>query len=529
MIVTGDRRTRAMYISLTVVLTLLMFAGLPPAARALEPTSSASVENLLPSFEDFEWTYFGIAGYGHEMAVESIVRTEEGRTYEVSGEVFDLSGGEAEGDFSLAMQYLVTPDVLIQEHTGDQLLESRYDRLELIRTPLQEGHTWTQEVDAGGGDMQTLECVITAVQLEDGLRSYTVEYREADGPHWERREITETLGVTSFTRYMVGEDEPYEAGYSIHREESGIDIEGHFQDVEVEAWFAGDLAPLVAMNLFEGYPDGTFRPGSEITAAEFIKMIVAARGYREVPGQTTWYTPYVERAMSLGILEAGLLEDLDRPIHREVMTVLMVRAIGASPSPGDLDFEDADAIDSRFRDYVATAVNLGVIAGYPDGSFRPRESASRAEAAKLLWATARAIEVEPLLPADTLELEREFRDRLFQDTVDGEGFLPEVRDFDDAASLIDYLAEIMDRDLAEGYVEDFYEEEDGVLYLIPRDGPTFIEEEVPFGVYVQHPGRYYLMQEHQSELVGGRYRLRVDYQYAGESWIILDRQIEVFD
>ena len=534
MIFAGDHRKSAMCTSLGVVLALFLLTGFSTTAQAVEPTSSMRVPDLVPPFEDFEWTYFGIGGYGHEMVVESILREDDRLEYEVLGEVFDLSGGEAGGDFSLTVRYTVQPEVLIQEHDGEQMLESRYDRVELIRTPLEEGNSWTQEVADDGGEVQTLECVITNVKFEDGLRTYTVEYRDMEGPYWERREITEGLGITSFARYMSGDDADYEVGYSIHREGSGVDIDGTFQDVESEAWFIGDLGPLVVMELFEGYPDGTFRPDSEITAAEFIKLIVAARGYHETPGEATWYTPYVERAMSLGILEEGLIEDLDLPISREVMTVLMVRAIGETPVAGTLDFDDADAIDSRFRDYVTAAVDRGIIAGYPDGSFRPGESASRAEAAKLLWATARAIEIDPFLPADALELEREFRDRLFQETVDGEGTFPRVRDFDDAASLVDYLAEIMDRALAEEYVEeffeeDFYDEDDGALYLIPRDGPTFIEEEASFQLHVQNPRRYYLIQDHHSELVGGRYRLRLDYRYSGDSWIILNRQVEVLD
>jgi thiol-disulfide isomerase/thioredoxin len=48
-----------------------------------------------------------------------------------------------------------------------------------------------------------------------------------------------------------------------------------FPDIK-EEWFAGAVCAMVRLNLINGYPDGLFRPGREVTAGESAKIILNA-------------------------------------------------------------------------------------------------------------------------------------------------------------------------------------------------------------------------------------------------------------
>ncbi len=75
-----------------------------------------------------------------------------------------------------------------------------------------------------------------------------------------------------------------------------------FPDVSSGSWFWKYVGTAVARNIVKGYRDGTFRPGRDVTRAEFIKMAILSAGfevtdqvnndpYKDVR-QTDWYAKY---------------------------------------------------------------------------------------------------------------------------------------------------------------------------------------------------------------------------------------------
>ena len=53
-----------------------------------------------------------------------------------------------------------------------------------------------------------------------------------------------------------------------------------FSDVESNLWYSPYIAYAKANNLLSGYPDGTFRPNSEVTSREFAAFLMNAMGYK---------------------------------------------------------------------------------------------------------------------------------------------------------------------------------------------------------------------------------------------------------
>ena len=126
-----------------------------------------------------------------------------------------------------------------------------------------------------------------------------------------------------------------------------------FSDVEASDWYGTTVATLSAMDIVRGYEDGTFRPNAPITRAEFAA--IATRFFEET---------------------------------------------GAEYEPGT--FEDVTG-DEWFANAIADAVELGLIGGYPDGTVRPNNNITRAEACAVVNRTlGRIPHVDHLLPADEM-------------------------------------------------------------------------------------------------------------------------------
>lgn len=190
-----------------------------------ELAASDELKALLPEREAYEWVYNGFAEYGHELEIEEI-REENGRVvYKADGEVFDMSDGESDREYSLHVDFIVTSDSLIQEKRGKMMMDL-FDNMVLIQTPLEKGHTWTQTVKEDGKEEVQLECTIEKVEDKDGVGAYTVLYQDQKSPYFERRVITEGVGVTEFTRLYIQkgqEGENYEISYWFYQEASGYD------------------------------------------------------------------------------------------------------------------------------------------------------------------------------------------------------------------------------------------------------------------------------------------------------------------
>lgn len=84
-----------------------------------------------------------------------------------------------------------------------------------------------------------------------------------------------------------------------------------FPDVESQAWYASYVCDAVEKKYVSGYPDGKFRPATEVNRVEALKMIMLVFGitvttdgpmpYTDVPG-TDWYATYVSTALQAKIL-----------------------------------------------------------------------------------------------------------------------------------------------------------------------------------------------------------------------------------
>lgn len=136
-----------------------------------------------------------------------------------------------------------------------------------------------------------------------------------------------------------------------------------------------------------GYPDSTFRADRNMTRAEVAQMFYAllldknvtiTKSFSDVPDDA-WYATAVKTLASLGMMDGypdGTFRP-DEPITRaEFATVGL--AFAYDPLDASCSYYDVGA-NAWYYTYVAQATTYGWIGGYPDNTFRPGNNITRVE------------------------------------------------------------------------------------------------------------------------------------------------------
>jgi hypothetical protein len=167
-----------------------------------------------------------------------------------------------------------------------------------------------------------------------------VMYTSADGEAWVRRSSGAPGAFRAIAQGAGRMVALGEAG-SIFRltGEMMAPCGGRFGDVAELYPACEAVERLAGRGVLGGYPDGTFRPEAPVTRAEFAKMIVIAMGWQPQPGAA-------------------------------------------------LPFSDVAGHWAAGQGYLQTAYQMGVINGFPDGTFQPDGPLTRSQAVKIVAAAA---------------------------------------------------------------------------------------------------------------------------------------------
>lgn len=192
-------------------------------------------------------------------------------------------------------------------------------------------------------------------------------------------------------------------------------------------WAMDDINQASLYDIFQGYGRGTFtfewagktwtkllapefRPGGRITRAEFAAILSRVLGLEAYPGPVAgftdvsagdWFGKYVASLVSREIIKPAEYQDSklvpNDPITRVEIAVWVARA-GLSEGlkdPGtQAAFSDVNP-DHKYFAEISTAVGLGIVRGFEDGSFRPGELTNRAQAAAVIMRLVRQLNSSP--------------------------------------------------------------------------------------------------------------------------------------
>lgn len=144
-----------------------------------------------------------------------------------------------------------------------------------------------------------------------------------------------------------------------------------------------------------GYPDGMFRPDQQITRGEtaaLLARLLKADGNTAYPTdveRTAWYAGAVAGLVNKGILSADRDYRPNDVISRAEMAALLARAKGWHSQPARF----SDVVVNHWAIQVIGAGQAqGILAGYPNGTFGPERSMTRAEMVVMLNRSFRVAE-----------------------------------------------------------------------------------------------------------------------------------------
>lgn len=124
---------------------------------------------------------------------------------------------------------------------------------------------------------------------------------------------------------------------------------------------------------------------SKIAAIMLIFTIFSTGAFAASPKMSNWAKPAYDRLRQKQIIPLILRDaDLKQEINRREFTHLLMRYMVAN-NGYNLETFDADIKDVDDDKYIKSAYALGIVSGYPDGSFKPLLKIKRSEAAVMIY------------------------------------------------------------------------------------------------------------------------------------------------
>lgn len=167
------------------------------------------------------------------------------------------------------------------------------------------------------------------------------------------------------------------------------DVRGH--------WAEEYITTLVNQNVMNVYDDGQFKPNKAITRGEFAEAL--AKSLYIGPENETDLTDiaghpakgYIAALVKEGIV-TGFPDKTFRPndsLTRAQVVTMLSKALGLSEQAHQINMHSfASYLDMHeghwATPHVKMASELGILNGYPDGTFRPQEETTRGQAAKMI-------------------------------------------------------------------------------------------------------------------------------------------------
>ncbi|WP_339220714.1 S-layer homology domain-containing protein [Paenibacillus sp. FSL H8-0332] len=163
------------------------------------------------------------------------------------------------------------------------------------------------------------------------------------------------------------------------------DIQGHWAQKQLQSW--------LDKGYLGGYPDGTVKPNKAITRGEYVALINRLFGFTDTASisftdvkKSNWVYSEVSKAVKAGYI--GGYENntfrANNPLTRQEAAVIAAKLLKLSTSSTPLKFKDNAQIAAWAKGAVASAAEKKIINGYPDGTFGPKKSLTRAEAVGII-------------------------------------------------------------------------------------------------------------------------------------------------
>lgn len=167
------------------------------------------------------------------------------------------------------------------------------------------------------------------------------------------------------------------AGFAVlQREVEFSDLQNH--------WSKSIIMRLNGYGIINGYDNGTIRPDAYVSAAEYLTVIVKSLGFTEETAGADWAQPYINKAVELGLIDAGEYTDYSAPVTRSQAAKIAANALKdnvvADENSVKAKIYDYAEIEEQYKPYVVLAYDKKIVNGNHDNCFEPDRYITRAEA-----------------------------------------------------------------------------------------------------------------------------------------------------
>ncbi len=191
------------------------------------------------------------------------------------------------------------------------------------------------------------------------------------------------------------------AGYTT----KGKSYDNIFSDVKENHWARDYISYMNKFGVVNGTVDGNktyFKPSNNITRAEFSVMIANMlsvpteeyadykTGFADEGSIPKWCINHIKALNSMGIIsgkDAGgkTVFDANATLTRAEASTIIYRILPKKLETKEIRFSDSASIPSWSEDAFKTLASIGILNGYDDGSIKPKNKVTRAEAIKLIY------------------------------------------------------------------------------------------------------------------------------------------------
>lgn len=175
----------------------------------------------------------------------------------------------------------------------------------------------------------------------------------------------------------------------------------NFSDLSTRHWATDYIEPLVEQGWLSGFRDGTFRPDSPMTRAQFAVLLVGAFDppakrpavtFRDVP-DSFWGAEVIQQAYRAEFISGfpDLTFDPNQPLTKLQALLALVSGLDltevVAPKTESLRiYQDAVAIPAYAQDAIAAATQLSLVFNHPVATqLRPNRTATRAEVSAMVY------------------------------------------------------------------------------------------------------------------------------------------------
>ncbi len=183
-----------------------------------------------------------------------------------------------------------------------------------------------------------------------------------------------------------------------------------FKDVPKSHWAYESIKQVAEKGLVTGYEDGTYKPSTQVTRAEFATFLArvfesnerAPVSFNDI-SDTHWANEAIQEGLALGFIKLGDFSKNKFEPNKAMTRGEMSRWLANGLAHANADYGKAieemassnltlipipefykGGVNKKDLPYIGVALGTGLLSGYEDFTFKPNGNTTRAEAATIL-------------------------------------------------------------------------------------------------------------------------------------------------